>query len=78
MAFNLGACNERVAAKARSILTRVCKICSAASPALVTLQQAKAALGSQLEATKACFAQSSFAGPVERDSSASAHRMLHL
>lgn len=52
LATSLGTCNERISAKARSIMTRVCKICSVECPPLVTLQQAKASLGSQLEAMK--------------------------
>jgi hypothetical protein len=52
MAKRLGACNERVASKSRSIMAFVCKICTAESTALITLQQAKAALGCQLEAIK--------------------------
>jgi hypothetical protein len=51
-AQSLGACNERLAAKGRSILAKVCSIVSQEKPCLTTLEQARAALFVQLEACK--------------------------
>jgi hypothetical protein len=52
LALAIGACNERIAAKARSVLCHVDDIIASSSSTPLTLQQAKAALRSHLEAIK--------------------------